>query len=219
MTVFKKSFAFGPHNVTIETGELARQANGAVLVTMGDTVVLVTACAEAQPRPGRDFFPLTVNYQEKTYAAGKIPGGFFRREGRPTERETLTSRLIDRPIRPLFPDGFLNDIQVVATVLSLDPEILADVPSMLGASAALCLSGVPFKGPIGGARVELSQRPVRTEPESHRPRGLAARPRRRRHCARRADGGIGSLGPVGRHHARRSGLRPPADAGRHQGDQ
>ncbi len=153
MTVFKKSFAYGPHNVTIETGELARQANGAVLVTMGDTVVLVTACAEAQPRPGRDFFPLTVNYQEKTYAAGKIPGGFFRREGRPSERETLTSRLIDRPIRPLFPDGFLNDIQVVATVLSLDPEILADVPSLLGASAALCLSGVPFKGPIGGARV------------------------------------------------------------------
>jgi polyribonucleotide nucleotidyltransferase len=150
---FKKSFAYGPHNVTIETGELARQATGAVLVTMGDTVVLVTACAEAQPRPGRDFFPLTVNYQEKTYAAGKIPGGFFRREGRPSERETLTSRLIDRPIRPLFPDGFLNDIQVVATVLSLDPEILADVPSMLGASAALCLSGVPFKGPIGGARV------------------------------------------------------------------
>jgi polyribonucleotide nucleotidyltransferase len=153
VTVFKKSFAFGPHNVTIETGGLARQANGAVLVTMGDTVVLVTACAEAKPRPGRDFFPLTVNYQEKTYAAGKIPGGFFRREGRPSERETLTSRLIDRPIRPLFPDGFLNDIQVVATVLSLDPEILADVPSLLGASAALCLSGVPFKGPIGGARV------------------------------------------------------------------
>ena len=153
MTVFKKSFPFGPHTVTIETGELARQANGAVLVTMGDTVVLVTACAEAQPRAGRDFFPLTVNYQEKTYAAGKIPGGFFRREGRPSERETLTSRLIDRPIRPLFPDGFLNDLQVVATVLSLDPEIIADVPAMLGASAALCLSGVPFKGPIGGARV------------------------------------------------------------------
>ena len=153
MTVFKKSFGFGPHTVTIETGELARQANGSVLVTMGDTVVLVTACAEAAPRPGRDFFPLTVNYQEKTYAAGKIPGGFFRREGRPSERETLTSRLIDRPIRPLFPDGFLNDVQVVATVVSLDPEILADVPALLGASAALCLSGLPFKGPIGGARV------------------------------------------------------------------
>ena len=153
MTVCKRTFGFGPHDVTIETGDLARQANGSVLVTMGDTVVLVTACAEAQPRPGRDFFPLTVNYQEKTYAAGRIPGGFFRREGRPSERETLTSRLIDRPIRPLFPDGFLNDVQVVATVLSLDPEILADVPAMLGASAALCLSGVPFRGPIGGARV------------------------------------------------------------------
>ena len=153
MSVCKKSFKFGPHTVTLETGEWARQANGAVTVTMGDTVVLVTACAEAQPRPGRDFFPLTVNYQEKTYAAGKIPGGFFRREGRPSERETLTSRLIDRPIRPLFPDGFLNDVQVVATVMSLDPEILADIPAMLGASAALCLSGVPFKGPIGGARV------------------------------------------------------------------
>jgi polyribonucleotide nucleotidyltransferase len=153
VSVCKKSFKFGPHTVTLETGEWARQANGAVTVTMGDTVVLVTACAEAQPRPGRDFFPLTVNYQEKTYAAGKIPGGFFRREGRPSERETLTSRLIDRPIRPLFPDGFLNDVQVVATVMSLDPEILADIPAMLGASAALCLSGVPFKGPIGGARV------------------------------------------------------------------
>ena len=153
MTVFKKSFNYGPHTVTIETGELARQANGAVLVTMGDTQVLVTACAREKPTPGRDFFPLTVNYQEKTYAAGRIPGGFFRREGRPTEGETLTSRLIDRPIRPLFPDGFLNEVQVVATVLSLNPEIYADIPALLGASAALCLSGVPFKGPIGGARV------------------------------------------------------------------
>jgi polyribonucleotide nucleotidyltransferase len=153
VTVFKKSFSYGPHTVTIETGELARQANGAVLVTMGDTQVLVTACAREKPTPGRDFFPLTVNYQEKTYAAGRIPGGFFRREGRPTEGETLTSRLIDRPIRPLFPDGFLNEVQVVATVLSLNPEINADIPALLGASAALCLSGVPFKGPIGGARV------------------------------------------------------------------
>src|SRR4029077_13819149 len=133
--------------------ELARQAEGAVRVSMGETIVLVTACAKSSPTPGRDFFPLTCNYIEKTYAAGRIPGGFFKREGRPSEKETLISRLIDRPIRPLFPDGFLNDIQVVATVLSLDPEIHADVPSMLGASAALCLSGVPFKGPIGGARV------------------------------------------------------------------
>ena len=156
MTVFKQSFAFGSQNVTIETGELARQANGAVLVKMGDTVVLVTACARKEAVPGRDFFPLTVNYQEKTYAAGRIPGGFFRREGRPSEGETLTSRLIDRPIRPLFPDGFFNEVQVVSTVVSLDPNIPADVPSLLGASAALCISGLPFKGPIAGARVGYS---------------------------------------------------------------
>ncbi len=153
MTVFKKTFAFGPHNVTIETGELARQADGAVRVTMDDTVVLVTACARKEATPGRDFFPLTVNYQEKTYAAGRIPGGFFRREGRPSEGETLTSRLIDRPIRPLFPDGFFNEVQVVATVVSLNPEVKADIPSLLGASAALCIAGLPFNGPIGAARV------------------------------------------------------------------
>jgi polyribonucleotide nucleotidyltransferase len=132
---------------------MARQADGAVRVSMGDTIVLVTAVAEKTARAGRDFFPLTVNYVEKTYAAGRIPGGFFKREGRPTEKETLTSRLIDRPIRPLFPDGFFNDVQVVATVLSLDPEIDSDIPSLLGASAALAISGVPFNGPIGAARV------------------------------------------------------------------
>jgi polyribonucleotide nucleotidyltransferase len=148
-----KSFAYGPHSVNIETGELARQADAAVRVSVGDTVVLVTACAQQQAKPGRDFFPLTVNYVEKTYAAGRIPGGFFKREGRPTEKETLTSRLIDRPIRPLFPDGFLNEVQVVATVLSVDPEIDPDVPALLGASAALALSGIPFNGPIGAARV------------------------------------------------------------------
>jgi len=153
VSVFKKSFAFGPHTVTIDTGELARQADGAVRVTMDDTVVLVTACARKEVTPGRDFFPLTVNYQEKTYAAGRIPGGFFRREGRPSENETLTSRLIDRPIRPLFPDGFFNEIQVVATVISLNPEVKADIPSLIGASAALCIAGVPFNGPIGAARV------------------------------------------------------------------
>ncbi|MBV6423416.1 MAG: Polyribonucleotide nucleotidyltransferase [Steroidobacteraceae bacterium] len=153
MTAFKKSFPFGAHTVTLETGELARQANGAVVASMGDTRVLVTAVAAKEPTKGRDFFPLTVNYVEKTYAAGRIPGGFFRREGRPSEKETLTSRLIDRPIRPLFPDGFYNDVQVVATVLSLDPEIDADIPSLLGASAALAIAGVPFNGPIGAARV------------------------------------------------------------------
>ncbi len=153
MSVVSKSFPYGPHTVTIETGEVARQAEGAVRVSMGDTVVLVTACAQTTAQPGRDFLPLTVNYVEKTYAAGRIPGGFFKREGRPTEKETLTSRLIDRPIRPLFPDGFYNDVQVVATVLSMDPDIDADIPALLGASAALALSGVPFKGPIGAARV------------------------------------------------------------------
>ena len=148
-----KSFPYGPHTVTIETGELARQAEASVRVSMGDTVVLVTAAAKKEAAPGRDFLPLTVNYIEKTYAAGRIPGGFFKREGRPTEKETLTSRLIDRPVRPLFPDGFYNDVQVVATVLSLDPEIDADIPSLIGASAALSLSGLPFSGPIAASRV------------------------------------------------------------------
>ena len=153
MSVAQQSFSFGAHTVTLETGRMARQADGAVLVTMSDTVVLVTAVARKQAVPGRDFFPLTVNYQEKTYAAGKIPGGFFKREGRPSEKEVLTSRLIDRPIRPLFPDGFYNEVQVVATVLSLNPDVDSDIPALLGASAALSLAGLPFKGPIGAARV------------------------------------------------------------------
>jgi polyribonucleotide nucleotidyltransferase len=153
VAVHSRTFQFGSQQVTIQTGELARQAAGSVLVSMGDTVVLCTACVAKAAVPGRDFFPLTVNYQEKTYAAGRIPGGFFKREGRPTEKETLYSRLIDRPIRPLFPDGFFNDVQVVATVLSLDPQIDADVPALLGSSAALLLSGVPFNGPIAASRV------------------------------------------------------------------
>ena len=153
MPAFKRSFAYGSHTLTLETGEMARQASAAVVASLGDTVVLCTAVAAKKAAPGRDFFPLTVNYQEKFYASGKIPGGFFKREGRPTEKETLTSRLIDRPIRPLFPDGFYNEVQVVATVVSLDPEVDADIPAMIGASAALALSGVPFNGPIGAARV------------------------------------------------------------------
>ena len=132
-----KSFQYGEHTVTLETGHLARQATGAVLVTMGDTVVLVTAVARPEAKPGQAFFPLTINYQEKFYSAGKIPGGFFKREGRPTEKETLTSRLIDRPLRPLFPQGFMNEIQVIATVMSLNPEVDGDIPAMIGASAAL----------------------------------------------------------------------------------
>ena len=153
MSHSKKSFQYGDHTVTIETGELARQADGAVLVSMSETVVLVTAVGMKKAAPGRDFFPLTVNYQEKTYAAGRIPGGFFKREGRPTEKETLTSRLIDRPIRPLFPEGFTNDVQVVASVLSVNSEVDPDIAALIGASAALAISGMPFLGPIGAARV------------------------------------------------------------------
>jgi len=149
----KKTFPFGQHTVTLETGEIARQADGACLVTMDDTVVLVTCVARREARAGQDFFPLTVDYQEKTYAAGRIPGGFFKREGRPSEKEILTSRLIDRPLRPLFPDGFFNEVQVIATVLSINPEVDSDVPAMIGASAAVTLAGLPFDGPIGAARV------------------------------------------------------------------
>jgi len=148
-----QSFQYGEHEVTLETGEIARQANGAVKVSMGDTVVLVTATARDEAAPDAKFFPLTVNYQERTYAGGKIPGGFFKREGRPGEKETLTCRLIDRPLRPLFPDDFYNEVQIIATVISVDPEINPDIPAMLGASAALAISGIPFAGPIGGARV------------------------------------------------------------------
>ncbi len=153
MNVVKKEFKFGNHTVTLETGRIARQASGAVLVSMDDTIVLVTCVAKKEAREGQDFFPLTVDYQEKTYSAGKIPGGFFKREGRPTEKETLTCRLIDRPIRPLFPKAFKNEIQIIATVLSLDPDIDPDVPAIIGASAAISLSGVPFSGPVGAARV------------------------------------------------------------------
>ena len=148
-----RTFKYGAHDVTIETGVLARQADGAVVVNMSDTVVLVTAVGQKKDGEDRDFFPLTVNYQEKTYAAGRIPGGFFKREGRPSEKETLISRLIDRPIRPLWPAGFQREVQVIATVLSMNTEVDADIPAMLGASAALALSGLPFLGPIGGARV------------------------------------------------------------------
>ena len=149
----KKSFQFGEHEVTIETGEIARQADGAVMVDMADTTVMVTAVGRKVADPGRDFFPLTVNYQEKTYAAGKIPGGFFKREGRPGEKEILTCRLIDRPVRPLFPKGFTNEVQIIATVMSLNPDVDPDIPALIGASAALAISGMPFAGPIGAAKV------------------------------------------------------------------
>jgi polyribonucleotide nucleotidyltransferase len=148
-----KTFMYGNHEVSLETGEVARQADGAVIVRMADTVVLATAVGEKGQGKNRPFFPLTVNYQEKTYAAGKIPGGFFKREGRPSEKETLTSRLIDRPIRPLFPKGYRNELQVIATVMSLNTEVDPDIPALIGASAALMISGLPFQGPIAAARV------------------------------------------------------------------
>lgn len=153
MSKVTKTFSYGDHQIKLEAGEIARQADGAVLVDMGDTSVLVTAVARKEAEPGRDFFPLTVNYQEKTYAAGKIPGGFFKREGRPSEKETLTCRLIDRPIRPMFPKDFKNEVQVIANVVSMNTDINPDIPAMIGASAALAISGVPFNGPMGAARV------------------------------------------------------------------
>ena len=153
MTIIRKEVDFGGRRLQLETGRMARQADGAVLVSSGDTVVLVTAVGRREVKPGQDFFPLTVNYQEKAYAAGKIPGGFFKREGRPAEKETLTSRLIDRPIRPLFPKGFMNEVQVIATVLSVDRDNDPDILALVGASAALAISGIPFNGPIGAARV------------------------------------------------------------------
>ncbi len=153
MSKITQSFQYGSHTVTLETGEIARQASGACVASMGDTVVLATVVAEKEAESGKDFFPLTVDYQEKTYAAGRIPGGFFKREGRPSEKEILTSRLIDRPVRPLFPEGFTNEVQIIVTVMSIDPDIDPDVVSMIGASAALSLSGAPFNGPVGAARV------------------------------------------------------------------
>ncbi|HFE48842.1 MAG TPA: polyribonucleotide nucleotidyltransferase, partial [Chromatiaceae bacterium] len=153
MTAIRKEFQFGDRKVILETGEIARQADGAVLVNMEDTVVLATVVASKNAVEGRDFFPLTIDYQEKTYAAGNIPGGFFRREGRPSEKEILTSRLIDRPLRPLFPKGFTNETQVILTVMSLNPEVDPEIPSLIGASAAMAISGLPFQGPVAAARV------------------------------------------------------------------
>jgi len=173
LNVIRKTINYGRHTLTLETGEVARQAHGAVVVNMDDTVVLVTVVGKKDVKPGQDFFPLPVDYQERTYAAGKIPGGFFKREGRPSEKETLTSRLIDRPIRPLFPEGFFNEIQVIATVVSSNNEVDSDIPAMIGASAALAISGIPFNGPIGAARVgyldgEYVLNPTATELKSSR---------------------------------------------------
>ena len=153
MQAIIKEFQLGQHTVTLETGAIARQADGAVLASIGDTSVLVTVVGKRDAQPGQDFFPLTVNYQERMYAAGRIPGGFLKREGRPNDGETLIARLIDRPIRPLFPDGFVNEVQVIATVVSVNPEIQPDMVAMIGTSAALAISGIPFNGPIGASRV------------------------------------------------------------------
>ncbi|HSW70508.1 MAG TPA: polyribonucleotide nucleotidyltransferase, partial [Gammaproteobacteria bacterium] len=168
MTIIKKKFRYGNHDLTIETGEVARQATAAVMVSMDDTLVLVTVVGKANENTGQDFFPLTVHYQERTYAAGRVPGGYFKREGKPSEKETLTSRLIDRPLRPLFKEGFTHEIQVIATVLSINPEVDSDVPALIGASAALAISGLPFMGPLGAARVgyvdgKYVLNPTRTE--------------------------------------------------------
>src|SRR6187397_3029908 len=156
MSIFNKvtkTFQWGQQTVTMETGEIARQSGGAVVVSIEDTVILATVVAKKDAKPGQDFFPLTVDYIEKTYAAGKIPGSFFKREAKPSELETLTSRLIDRPIRPLFPEGFLNEVHVVGHTVSLNPEVDPDIAAMIGTSAALSISGIPFSGPIGAARV------------------------------------------------------------------
>src|SRR6476646_5626115 len=147
----KRELSLGSQSLSIETGRLAKQADGAVVVRLGDSMVLVTACHSSSPREGIDFLPLTVDYREYTYASGRIPGGFFKREGKATEKETLTSRLIDRPIRPLFPEEFRNELQIIATVLSMNPEVDGDIPALLGASAAMALTGAPFQGPIGAA--------------------------------------------------------------------
>ena len=219
MSAIKKTFPFGRHQVTLETGEIARQSSGAVIVNMDDTVVLVTVVAKNEVKPGQDFFPLTVDYQEKTYAAGRIPGGFLKRESRPSEGEILVCRLIDRPIRPLFPDGFFNEVQIIATVMSSNPEVSADIPALIGASAALSLSGLPFDGPVGAARVGFINGEYVLNPTNSELQGLGARPGRCRHRNRRADGRIRSHGTARRHHAGRGHVRPPADAGRDQRDQ
>ncbi len=172
MSKITKTVQYGQHAIKLEAGEISRQADGAVMVSMGDTVVHVTVVAAKQSESGKDFFPLTVDYQERTYAAGRIPGGFFKREGRPSEKEILTSRLIDRPIRPLFPKGFTNEVQVIATVMSSDPEIDADIVSMIGTSAAICLAGLPFNGPIGAARVGYKNGQYLLNPSRNEPSGL-----------------------------------------------
>ena len=208
---------WGGKTLKLETGRVARQADGAVLATLGETVVLCAVTAAKSVKPGQDFFPLTVHYQEKFSAAGRIPGGFFKRERGATEKETLTSRLIDRPIRPLFPEGFYNEILVIAQVLSYDGENEPDILAMIAASAALTLSGVPFMGPIGGARVGFKDGEYMLNPPSPSC-GRQPRPRRRRHPRRRDDGRIRSEGAFRRGDARRRHVRPPREPEGDRGD-
>ncbi|MDF5862943.1 polyribonucleotide nucleotidyltransferase [Pseudomonas aeruginosa] len=209
MNPVTKQFQFGQSTVTLETGRIARQATGAVLVTMDDVSVLVTVVGAKSPAEGRDFFPLSVHYQEKTYAAGRIPGGFFKREGRPSEKETLTSRLIDRPIRPLFPEGFMNEVQVVCTVVSTNKKSDPDIAAMIGTSAALAISGIPFAGPIGAARVGFHPEigyilnPTYEQLQEFQPRHGRGRYRRRR-----ADGGVRGRRTDRRPDARCRAVRP-----------
>ncbi len=205
---------WGGRKLTLETGRIARQADAAVYAQYGETSVLATVVAAKAPKPGIDFFPLTVNYQEKTYAAGKIPGGFFKREGRPSEKETLTSRLIDRPIRPLFVEGFKNETQVVVTVLSHDMENDPDILALVASSAALTLSGVPFLGPIARRARRPHRRRARAQPDARRDGGERTRPRRRRHAGRRDDGRIGSQGASREADARGRDVRPQAISSR-----
>ena len=205
---FRKELDWGGRKLILETGKIARQADGAVLARYGDTIVLCTAVGVKSSRPGQDFFPLTVNYQEKAFAAGKIPGGFFKREGRPSEAEVLKSRLIDRPIRPLFPEGFRNEVQIVATVLSHDLENDPDIVAMIGCSAALTLSGIPFFGPVAAARVGYEDGRVHPQPDRRPDEAHPARTGGRRHRRGRADGRIRGPGTARGRDARRRHLRP-----------
>ena len=207
-TIYREELDWAGRKLILETGRVARQADGAVLATYGETTVLATVVSAKEPKPGIDFFPLTVNYQEKAFAAGRIPGGYFKREGRPSERETLISRLIDRPIRPLFVDGYSNDTQVIVTVLSHDLDNDPDVLAMVAASAALTLSGVPFMGPVGGASVGYINGELKLNPTLDEMKESIARPRRRRHRRRRADGRVGGQGALRADHARGRHARP-----------
>ena len=206
--IHREELDWAGRKLVLETGKIARQADGAVFASWGETTVLATVVSAKAPKPGQDFFPLTVNYQEKAFAAGRIPGGYFKREGRPSERETLISRLIDRPIRPLFPDGYRNDTQVIVTVLSHDLENDPDILAMVAASAALTLSGIPFMGPVGAARVGYINGALKLNPTIEEAEALDARPRRRRHLRRRADGRIGGAGALRGPDARGGDDRP-----------